>query len=131
MPGLRNSTILGTVETYDRKSYDKKSRPSIFDLWTPELHNLDLNIGFLVQNRIYMYIYSQLGIRQIQTLAPKNAMSCHMSQRKGISPKLYRDRFPLILGLDEGIKHFGPRRFGFYVNNYPYGQFPRSKIVYL
>ena len=46
-----------TVETYDKKSYDKKSRPSIFDLWTPELNNLDLNIGFLIQNCIYIYIY--------------------------------------------------------------------------
>ena len=53
-----------TVETYDKKSYDKKSRPSIFNiflvlfflffgLWTAELLNFDLKIGFLVQNCIY------------------------------------------------------------------------------
>ena len=45
------------METYDKKSYDKKSRPSIFDLWTPELSNFELKIGFLVQNCIYIYIY--------------------------------------------------------------------------
>jgi hypothetical protein len=56
-----------TVETYDKKSYDKKSRLSIFDLWTLELNNLDLKIGFLVQN----CTYNQLEIRKIQTLAPK------------------------------------------------------------
>ena len=44
-----------TVETYDKKSYDKKSRPSIFDLWTVELNNFDLKIGFLVENCIYIY----------------------------------------------------------------------------
>ena len=59
------------METYDKKSYDKKSRLSIFDLWTPELNNLDLKIGFLIQN----CIYSQLEIRKIQTLAPKIAIS--------------------------------------------------------
>ena len=64
-----------TVETYDKKSYDKKSRLSIFDLWTPELNNLDLKIGFLIQN----CIYRQLEIRKIQTLAPKHAISYHMS----------------------------------------------------
>ncbi len=42
-----------TVETYDKKSYDKKSRLSIFDLWTLELNNFDLKIGFLVQSCIY------------------------------------------------------------------------------
>ena len=40
------------METYDKKSYDKKSRPSIFDLWTLELSNFDLKIGFLVENCI-------------------------------------------------------------------------------
>ena len=66
---------LNTVETYDKKSYDKKSRLSIFDLWTPELSNFDLKIGFLVQN----CIYSQLELRKFQTLAAKNAISYHMS----------------------------------------------------
>ena len=44
---------MDTAETYDKKSYDKKSRSSIFDLWTLELSNFDLNIGFLVENCIY------------------------------------------------------------------------------
>ena len=46
-----------TLETYVKKSYglvyNQKSRPSIFDLWTLELSNLNLNIGFLVKNCIY------------------------------------------------------------------------------
>ena len=41
------------METYCKKSCDKKSRPSIFDLWTPELSNFDVSIGFLVQNCVY------------------------------------------------------------------------------
>ena len=43
-----------TVETYDKESYDKKSRSSIFDLWTLELSNFDLNFGFLMENCIYI-----------------------------------------------------------------------------
>ena len=27
----------------------------------------------------------------------------------GILPNVYRDRFPKMLGLDEGIEHFGPQ----------------------
>ena len=38
-----------TVETYDKKSYDNKSRLSILDLWTPESNMFDLNIGFHIQ----------------------------------------------------------------------------------
>ena len=53
------------METYDKKCYDKKSRRSIFDLWMLELNNLDLKIGFLVQN----CIYSKLETIKIQTLA--------------------------------------------------------------
>jgi len=46
---------LTAVEKYDKKSYDKKSGPSIFDLWMLELKNPDLNIGFLIHNCIYIY----------------------------------------------------------------------------
>ena len=74
---MKNTKMLVwcTVETYDKKSYDKKSRLSIFDLRTPKLTNFDRKIGFLVQN----CIYSQLEIRKFQTLARKNAISYHMS----------------------------------------------------
>ena len=40
---------MGTAETYDKKSYDKKSRPSLFNLWTVELSNFDVNIRFCVK----------------------------------------------------------------------------------
>ena len=66
----------GTVETYDKKSYDKKSRPSIFDLWTMELSNFVLKIGFLVENCIYIY---SPNIRNDQTLGPKTGISYRMS----------------------------------------------------
>ena len=49
--GLRAAR--NTVETYDKKSYDKKSRSSIFDLWMLELSIFDLKIGFLVENCRY------------------------------------------------------------------------------
>ena len=39
-----------TVDMYDKKSHTKKSRFSIFNLWTPELITFDLNLGFLVPN---------------------------------------------------------------------------------
>ena len=71
----RFKLIETTVETYDKKSYDKKSRLSIFDLWMPESSNLDLKIGFLIQN----CVYSQLEVRKIQTLAPRNAISYRKS----------------------------------------------------
>ena len=64
-----------TVEMYDKKSYDKKSRLSIFDLWTLESSNFDLKIGFLGQN----CVYNQLELRKFQTLAPKNAISYRTS----------------------------------------------------
>ena len=42
--------------------------------------------------------------------------------------KSYRDRFPNMLSLDEGIKDLD-LRFGFYVKNYPYGLIPTSNIA--
>ena len=41
----------------------------------------------------------------------------------------HRGRFPSDLSFDEGGKHIGPQ-CGFYVENYPYDQFPRSRIAY-
>ena len=34
------------------------------------------------------------------------------NDNKGLCPNLYKDRFPNILGLDEGIEHFGFKNSG-------------------
>ena len=65
-----------TVETYDKKSYDKKSRLSIFDLWTPQLSNFDLKSDS--SSKTVSHIAGP-KIRSVQTLAPKNAIYYRMS----------------------------------------------------
>ena len=50
------------MQTYDKKSYDKKSGLSIFGLWTPELNNSDLKTGLLVKNCVSILILRTIGL---------------------------------------------------------------------
>ena len=56
-----------------------------FGLWTAELLNFDLKIGFLIKNCIYgqlemsRILDSDPKIRNFQTLGPNNAVSYRMS----------------------------------------------------